>query len=115
MSERQPELGDVWSIGFDPAVGREQAGLRPALVISVNKFNHGPAGLLVVLPITSHDKRQPLHVKVIPPEAGLTRIGFIKCEDVRSVSKDRLRRFHGAVSALTMGEVEARLRILLNL
>jgi len=115
MSASGPSRGDVWSVNLDPAMGREQAGTRPALVVSVDKFNHGPADLIVVLPITSKDKKQPLHVRVKPPEGGLTVLSFVKCDDIRSVSKQRLKHFHGAVSAHTIAEVEGRIRILLHL
>jgi len=115
MSASEPSRGDVWSIRLDPTLGREQAGTRPALVVSVDKFNHGPAGLIVVLPIASKDKKQPIHVRVRPPEGGLSMLNFVKCEDIRSVPKQRLRQFHGTVSAQTMAEVEERIRILLNL
>jgi mRNA interferase MazF len=115
MSASDPNRGDVWSIDFDPIGGREQAGTRPALVISVDKFNHGPADLIVVLPITSHDKKQPIHVPVKAPEGGLSVLSFIKCDEIRSVSKQRLKKFYGTVSARTMAEVELRIRILLDL
>jgi mRNA interferase MazF len=115
VSAAEPSRGDVWSISLDPTRGREQSGTRPALVISVDKFNHGPADLIVVLPITSMDKHQPIHVPVRPPEGGLSTTSFIKCEDIRSVSKQRLKQFYGAVAAHTMAEVEKRIRILLNL
>lgn len=115
MSAAEPRRGDVWSINLEPIVGREQAGVRPALVVSVDKFNQGPADLVIVLPITSKNKNQPIHVPVSPPEGGLTTLSFIKCEDIRSVSKQRLKRFSGTVSANTMAEVETRIRILLHL
>jgi mRNA interferase MazF len=115
MSASEPNRGDVWSINLDPTVGREQAGMRPALVVSVDKFNHGPADLVIVLPITSKNKNQPLHVPIRPPDGGLSVLSFIKCDDVRSVSKQRLRQPYGKVSAQTMADVERRLRILLNL
>ena|SRR5271165_2874293 len=115
MNAPEPSRGDVWSINFDPTVGHEQAGIRPALVVSVDKFNHGPAGLVVVLPITSKNKNQPIHVQVRPPEGGLSTTSFIMCDDIRSVSKQRLRRFLGTVSAPTMAGVEERIRILLSL
>lgn len=115
MSASEPNRGDVWSINLDPTVGREQAGIRPALIVSVDKFNHGPAELVIVLPITSQNKNQPIHVPVKPPEGGLSMLSFIKCDDVRSVSKQRLKHFYGKVSAHTMAEVEMRIRILLNL
>jgi mRNA interferase MazF len=115
MSASEPSRGDVWSINLDPTLGREQAGTRPALVVSVDKFNHGPADLIVVLPITSKDKKQPIHVAVKPPEGGLSMLSFVKCEDIRSVAKQRLKHFYGKISAQTMAEVEKRIRILLNL
>jgi len=115
MSASEPSRGDVWSIRLDPTLGREQAGTRPALVVSVDKFNHGPAGLIVVLPMTSKDKKQPIHFPVKPPEGGLSTLSFVKCEDIRSVSKQRLKQFYGTISPQTMTEVEKRIRILLNL
>lgn len=115
MSAIEPSRGDVWSISLDPTLGREEAGTRPALVVSVDKFNHGPAGLIVILPITSKDKKQPIHVPVKPPEAGLSMLSFVKCEDIRSVSKQRLKQFYGKLSVQSMIEVEKRIRILLDL
>jgi len=56
-----------------------------------------------------------VHVEVTPPEGGLKLPSFIQCDDIRSISKQRLKRFHGAVTSRTMAEVEKRLRILLNL
>jgi mRNA interferase MazF len=110
-----PLRGEVWVLSFDPTRGHEQAGTWPALVISVDVFNAGPADLAIVLPITSRAKGVRSHVPIEPPEGGLTVESFIKCEDVRSVSKDRLQRRLGTVSADTIAEVEARLRILLGL
>jgi mRNA interferase MazF len=110
-----PSRAEVWVVDLDPVKGHEQAGKRPGLVLSVDAFNHGPAGLVVILPVTSRDKRIPFHVAVNPPEGGLSSKSFVKCEDVRSVSSARLSRRLGTVSAATIGAVEDRLRILLGL
>ncbi|MCI0391760.1 MAG: type II toxin-antitoxin system PemK/MazF family toxin [Acidobacteria bacterium] len=110
-----PSRGEVWFVNLDPTKGREQAGRRPALVLSVDPFNHGPADLIVVLPITSKAKGIPFHVKVKPPEGGLKQESFIKCEDVRSISKERLLQRLGTVTMKTMDQVEDRVRILLGL
>ncbi len=115
MSAFEPSRGDVWSINLDPTLGREQAVTRPALVVSVDKFNHGPADLIIVLPITSKDKKQPIHVPLKPPEGGLSMLSFVKCEDIRSVTKQRLKQFYGTISVETMAEVEMRIRILFGL
>lgn len=111
----QASRGEIWLVGLDPAKGREQAGMRPALVMSVDIFNRGAAELLVVIPITSKAKGIPLHVEVTPPEGGLTLTSFVKCEDVRSISTSRLVRPLGRVSSQTVELVEDRLRILLGL
>jgi mRNA interferase MazF len=110
-----PSRVDVWLTDLNPTRGHEQAGVRPALIPSEDIFNHGPAGLSVVLPITSRSKGIASHVPVAPPEGGLTQPSFVKCEDVRSVSHDRLIRRLGAVTSPTMDLIEDRVRILLGL
>ena len=115
MSLPRPSRGEIWFLNLDPTQGREQAGSRPALVISVDAFNQGPADLVVVLPVTSVAKGVPFHVPVPPPEDGVRQPSFIKCEDVRSVSRSRLRERWGTVGAQTMTAVEDRLRILMGL
>lgn len=107
--------GEIWFVGLDPTKGREQAGMRPALIISVDIFNHGPAELVVVIPITSRAKGIPLHVEIEPPEGGLTMTSFVKCEDVRSISTSRLVRRLGKASIQTVESVEDKLRVLLGL
>lgn len=111
----EPSRAEVWTADLDPTRGHEQAGVRPCLVVSVDGFNQGPAELVIVLPLTSRFKRIPSHVELNPPEGGLSHRSFIKCEDVRSVSKRRLRDCRGKVSTPTMASVEDRLRILLGL
>ena len=115
MKSKQPSRGEIWLLDLDPTRGREQAGRRPALVISVDTFNHGPAELAVVLPITSKDKGISLHIPISSPEGGLKMQSFVKCEDVRSVSINRFRSLFGRVSPNTLDAVEDRLRILLGL
>ncbi len=111
----EPSRGEVWLVDLNPTRGHEPAGVRPGLVVSVDPFNHGPAGLVVLLPLTSVAKGIPFHVEINPPEGGVKVRSFIKCEDVRSVAKERLSRRWGKVSASTLATVEDRLRILLGL
>jgi mRNA interferase MazF len=105
----------VWLVDFDPTRGHEQAGKRPALVLSTDRFNQSMAGLVIVLPLTSKSKNIRSHVRAEPPEAGLKVISFIKCEDIRSVATQRLSRKWGRVSPETLRAVEETLRILLEL
>ena len=110
-----PSRRDVWLVNLNPTRGHEQAGQRPALIVSTDLFNHGPAGLVVVVPLTTRHKGIPLHVAVEPPEDGVRETSYAKCEDVRSISVERMIEAWGSVSPATMAAVEDRLRILLDL
>jgi mRNA interferase MazF len=111
----EPSRGEVWDLHFDSVAGHEQAASRPALVISEDLFNEGPAEMVVVAPITRTQKKIRWHVSMVPPEGGMGSESFIHCEEVRTVSKQRLKRRRGRVSPPVMQQVEDRLRILLGL
>jgi mRNA interferase MazF len=111
----EPLRGEIWLVNLDLTKGHEQAGKRPCLIVSVDLFNQGPAGLVVILPMTTKAKGIPFHVEINISEGSLTRRSFIKCEDIRSIAKERLSKRVGGVSEETMNAVEDRLRILLNL
>ena len=110
-----PARGEVWLADLNPTRGHEQAGLRPVLVFSQTLFNRGPAGLVVVLPLTSTVRGIPTHVPLAPPEGGLKTPSAILCDAIRSVAKERLVRKWGAVSAATLEAVGDRVGILLDL
>lgn len=107
--------GEVWFVDLDPVKGRGQRGRRPCLVVSDDRFNRSQADLVIVIPITSKDKKIPSHVEIVPPEGGLQLRSLIKCEDIRSISTDRLIKAMGRVNQMTLDSVEERLRLLLNL
>jgi mRNA interferase MazF len=86
-----PARGDVVWLKFDPQAGREQAGRRPALVISPQAYNR-KVGLALVCPVTTKVKGYPFEV---PLPAGLPAKGAVlcdqlKCLDWRSRSARRL-------------------------
>jgi mRNA interferase MazF len=112
----QPSRGEIWTASLSPTRRHEQAGERPVLIVSTNMFNHGPADLLFVLPLTRTDRRIPVHIPIDPPEGGVRARSFVLCDALRSIAKERLgTRPWGVVSARTMGQVEDCLRILLEL
>jgi mRNA interferase MazF len=105
----------VWLADLNPTRGREQAGQRPALVISDDIFNQGPADLCIVLPITSTPQPIPSHIRLVPPDGGLKVESAVLCEAVRSVSRGRLLRQLGAAKPETLDLVEGALKILMGL
>jgi mRNA interferase MazF len=114
-SVTSPQRGDVWLANLDPTFGHEQGGHRPVLVVSVDAFNGGRSGLVVVLPITSRVRPLPLHIPVNPPEGGLRLPSAILCDAIRSIDRRRLIEYWGAITPSTLGLVEGCLRRLLGL
>lgn len=114
-SGQQPSRGEVWQVQFSPTKGREQDGSRPAMIVSVDKFNHGPAELVIAIPLTRTRRQIASHVIVPRGEAGLESDSYIMVEAVRSVSKERLLRYRGDLTYPRIEEVEQILRVLLKL
>jgi mRNA interferase MazF len=110
-----PLRGEVWEADLGATRGHEQAGRRPVLVLSVDAFNAGPAGLVIVLPLTSRLRTVPAHVLVQPPEGGLRRPSAILCDAIRSITRDCLIDRWGMVSAATLAKAEDAVRVLLGL
>lgn len=74
-----PDRGDAVWITLDPQAGHEQAGRRPALVLSPTAYN-GKVGLALMCPITNRQKGYPFEVP-LPPNVGVT--GVILCDQVK--------------------------------
>ena len=68
-------------MNFDPQIGHEQKGRRPALIISNNTFNNF-SKLVIVCPITTVDKNHPFHIKL--NEQTKTQ-GVILCDQARTL------------------------------
>ena len=76
-----PARGDLVWLEFDPQTGHEQAGRRPALVVSHAEYNK-KVGLAVFCPVTSQVKGYPFEV-VLP--AGLAVTGVVLSDQVKSL------------------------------
>src|SRR5450432_3864987 len=97
-----PIRGEIWLADLGTGHGHEQIGPRPVLIVSDNAFNAGLAGMIMIAPLTSKiakSKNIPAHIQVNPPEAGLKTPSAILCDQLRTISKDRLGKAPwGAVS-----------------
>ena len=77
----QPEQGDIVIMDFNPQAGHEQAGRRPALVISNRSF-HRYTRMAIVCPITNQKKDYPMHVRL---NEQTKTTGEVLCEHVKSL------------------------------
>ena len=111
----KPRRGELWLVDFGEPTGTEQAGYRPAVVVSDDAMNDGPSGLAIVVPITTARRNLPSHIELDAPGTGLDEVSFAKCEDVKSVSVHRLVTRLGVVPPPALAGIERVLRYLLRL
>lgn len=107
--------GEVWLVDFGEPVGREQSGRRPAVVVSADPFNESVAGVVIVVPVTTAARGLPSHVEMDPDSSGLDEISYAKCEDVKSISEQRLIARLGLVDGPVSFGIGRALRFLLDL
>jgi mRNA interferase MazF len=106
-----PESGDIVWITLNPQAGHEQAGRRPALVLSPAAYNM-KSGLAILCPITSQVKGYPFEV-LIPK--GMEIHGAILSDQVKSLDwKARKAEFVGKLSSAAFNEVAQKLVALIR-
>ena len=106
-----PERGDAVWISLDPQAGHEQAGRRPALVLSPSAYN-GRVGLALLCPITTQVKGYPFEVRL---PAGLPVAGVVGADQVKSLDwRARKATRIAAVPKEIVTRVVSRLQTLLE-
>ncbi len=106
-----PDRGDLVWLNFDPQLGREQAGRRPALVLSPAAYN-GKTGLSLMCPITNQRKGYPFEV---PLPGDLPVQGCILADHLKSLDwKQRQATLIGRIDVGLMSEVLNRIAPLLG-
>ena len=101
-----PARGDLIWLELDPQSGHEQAGKRPALVVSHTAYNK-KVGLALVCPVTSQKKSYPFEVDLPAglPVVGVVLADQVKCLDWRARRASRI----GAVAPSLLEQVAARI------
>jgi mRNA interferase MazF len=105
---------EIWETYFDPAEGQEQAGIRPAVIISGNTMNNNLT-LVMVCPLTSKIHKYKGNPIIEPnSENGLKQISEILVFQIRSVSKNRLRKKLGVIDNNHLKDIHQTLNKLLK-
>jgi mRNA interferase MazF len=109
MAGYVPEAGDIIWLEFDPQAGHEQAGHRPAAVLSPQSYNRA-AGLLLCCPMTTQIKGYPFEVRIAGTPVSVALADQVKSLDyvVRRV------RFKGKVSSQELSEIRAKATALIG-
>ena len=116
MSE-EVRRGDIWVVDWSPGRGSEQAGMRPAVVVQTDAANLNPHyPNTIVLTVSTKGKAVPFHVPIDASERnGLQERSFVKCEQVLTISKERLVRRLGRLEEGYLELVATSLRKVLKI
>ncbi len=104
-----PDAGDIVWLEFDPQAGHEQAGHRPAVVLSPAAYN-GKTSLIVCCPLTTRIKGYPFEVTIAGKPDSVVLADQVKSLDWRARRATR----KGRVSPAELAEVRAKLRALVG-
>jgi mRNA interferase MazF len=107
-----PDRGDVVWLDFNPQAGHEQAGRRPALVLSPAKYN-GKLSLMLCCPITNQAKGYPFEVPLVLA-GGSSLSGVVLADQVRCLDwKQRNAVKAGYVTVQCAVDVSAKIKLLI--
>lgn len=112
------ERGQIYFVNLNPVEGREQAGTRPILVLSIDTINQLPLVVTVVVGTkgTNIKRDYPTNVRVSPSDSGLSIETVFLCFQIRSLDVSRFPADpSGKISNTKMLEVEAAVRYCLGL
>ena len=112
--ERKIKRGDIYYANLAPIVGSEQDGIRPVLAISNNAGNqHSPT--VIVAAITSKKKVMlPTHIPLNGAKE-LKKDSIVLLEQIRTIDKQRLKGYIGALDQTVMGKVNRALAVSVGL
>lgn len=111
-----PKRGEVYLVNLNPKKGFEQGDERPAVVIS-NDVGNQYGNVVIIAPITSKKLKKiyPFEVYLEKGEANLDSDSKVMLDQIRTVDKkQRLQKCLGSLSDRKMGQVDAAIRVSLN-
>ena len=111
MSSYIPSRGDAIWLDFNPQTGREQAGRRPAFVVSPASYN-GKVGLVLLCPVTSRVKNYPFEVSIPEgfPVSGVVLSDQLKSLDWRKRRAEFICTLPKSVTQEVIKKIEALIR-----
>lgn len=124
MASDMISRGGIYFVSLDPTKGREQAGRRPVLVVSVDSINRQPLVISVVVGTDAANLRQdyPTNVRLTAAETGLPMDTVFLCFQIRSLNPSRFIDPRvgapvpaGTAPAVRMTDVDRALRLVLGL
>ena len=114
--EASVKRGDIFYADLSPVVGSEQGGTRPVLIVQNDTGNkHSPTVIAAAITSQTGKARLPTHINIAGGSVGLSKDSVILLEQIRTIDKKRLRDYICHVDRKLMIEVEAALKISMEL
>lgn len=105
--------GSIYYANLSPAIGSEEHGIRPVLIVQNNVGNYF-SSTVIILPITTKKGKLPTHIK-IPKDKYIKKNSTALCEQIRVIDKRRLKQFICKLSYQKMKEIDLAISLALNL
>jgi len=108
--------GTVVVVDLEPTHGHEQRGVRPSIVVSdpdVSTDQRFP--MICVVPVTSTPGSGALYPALASGKSGLSRMSYALIDQLRAVSKERVRSVHGRISSIELKAIDRGLYLFLGL
>ena len=109
--------GDIWWLDWSPGRGSEPTGRRPAVVVQTDVANrHLTYPNTIIVAVSRKARSLSFHVRVAPTETnGLRDVSYVKCEQMLTISKERLESRLGRLGDGDLERVDAALRLVLGI
>jgi mRNA interferase MazF len=109
--------GEVYQADLSPTQGSEQSGTRPVIIVSRDALN-AISTVVIVVPVTGRENKlriYPSQLEIKARDGGLSKDSVALCEQLRAISKTRLKKRLGMLSNRTVAFLNLTLRITLDL
>lgn len=107
--------GDIFLADLSPARGSEQSGVRPIVVIQNNEGNTHSTTIIAAITSSKTKKKLPTHVELYAGESGMKMDSIIMLEQIRTIDKERIKKYLGHLAHEKMRIVEDALKISLDI
>ena len=108
--------GEIWWADLSPTQGTEQSGIRPVVIVQMDRANVASPHTIIV-PLTTKIRHKLLrsHVQLHKGDGGTTEDAVVLCEQIRVVDKRRLRTQMGTLTDAQVEEIGVALKVILDL
>ena len=112
MGIRPIHRGDIYYADLTPAIGSEQGGVRPVLIIQNDMGNrHSPTVIAAAITSQLNKAKLPTHIELLDPHCGLTKDSVVLLEQIRTLDKKRLRERMGRLDEEMMEQVDTAIAV----